>query len=187
MIEAETWVEVTRKGRQTADTGSRREAPRTYTGEGNYYFSAESENIAVKRTRGMNLNIMEYTKNECFKLEVDESFIAWCAESVGWCMQQPEKEERRLRWERAINMIVHDLSNSREQALKIKKISVGGWQMVLIPEGREMKAWFRLKDALVVVGRARVNHAVIQTPLDQNQRRGNREAGVSRNLGAQIK
>ncbi|KAK9135026.1 hypothetical protein Syun_014356 [Stephania yunnanensis] len=168
MIEAETWVEVTRKGRQTTDTKGRREAPRTYTGEGNYYFSAKSKNIAVKRTRGMNVNILEYSKNECFKLEVDESFIAWCAESVGWCMQQPEEEERRLRRERAINMIVQVLLNSRGQALKINKMSVGGWQMVLIQEGRELKAWFRLKEALVVVGRVRVNHVVIQTPLDLN-------------------
>ncbi|KAK9140140.1 hypothetical protein Scep_009821 [Stephania cephalantha] len=62
--------------------------------------------------------------------------------------QKLKREERCLRRERGTTVMIQILRNPRGQAVKINKMYSGGWQVVLIPEGKDKKAWSRLNEAL---------------------------------------
>ncbi|KAK9145799.1 hypothetical protein Sjap_005702 [Stephania japonica] len=81
-------------------------------------------------------------------------------------------------------MMIHVMCSPRGRALKIHKLYTGGWQMILILEGRERKAWQRLKEAMSSLdnGRTRQQREMPnQTPIEEratmHQKKATNEEG----------
>ncbi|KAK9167567.1 hypothetical protein Scep_002758 [Stephania cephalantha] len=101
----------------------------TEAGMGSWYFLAKHKDIAVEKWIYRHLNITEHTRNECFKLELEESFIPWCVDMVEWFIQNPDKEEHRLRREQSTTMMIQIIRNIKDEQVKIHKLHTWcGWR-----------------------------------------------------------
>ncbi|KAK9128039.1 hypothetical protein Syun_016836 [Stephania yunnanensis] len=51
----------------------------------------QHKDVAVEKARGRGVSITEYTRNACLKLELEDSFLLWCVESLEWFILNLEK------------------------------------------------------------------------------------------------
>ncbi|KAK9095354.1 hypothetical protein Scep_026823 [Stephania cephalantha] len=59
-------------------------------------------------------------------LELEETFIPWCASTMESFMRDPGREEKRPRRERSITMVLQVIDNARGRAMEMNKLYSGG-------------------------------------------------------------
>ncbi|KAK9132122.1 hypothetical protein Scep_011650 [Stephania cephalantha] len=96
-----------KKKKKRKSTGNEEAGGDIYKGDPSP-FDTEQKEIAVERTWNYGARITKYSTTECYSLEIEETFLAWCADTVKVLLKQPSHEERRLRRERSITMVIQE-------------------------------------------------------------------------------